>query len=531
VRPTAVRVPPALQQGYDDIAMPPDALHRLVGRARRRLSWHRALRGGLLAGCAVLGAIVAAAVAAMVVPVDPVPPMAAAGAAVVTIVLVSGLLRMIHPVNPLAAARLLDLRAGLEERLSTALEVSLRARRGPLDTRLLADAAARAEAVDLRSVLPWRPPRSTYLLAVLLMAAVLWPAALRGVTVPGTPARRTQEVIRQEGGRLERFARALESRTRAQRMPQTRRAIPPLRDLGLRLQQERLDRAEALARIAELSRQIEETRRELTRRLDPRRPGRREGAEADDRLYRQTLEQQIRQLRELTGRLRQNPETVSPDALQHLGELTQEGEGSQPAQVRRRLEEARERLQQGDASGAGESLAEALRQLEGLESMLADAEGLQSARQQLERAGQHIASGGRSPAHEVADEPSQPQEGAATAGDRPPLGDPNAEERAPEGPQEGTTPGRGRVEEKMGAPSPRLETQRIPDRLRGAQAEGAIRSAEVQGAGRPGSSRVGIRSVSPAIVAAADRAMTSAHTPGRYRALVRRYFERLARLR
>ncbi|MDQ7844249.1 MAG: hypothetical protein QN141_09920 [Armatimonadota bacterium] len=511
--------------------MAPDALHHIVGAAGRRLSWHRALQGGLLAGCAVLGTSVAAAAVALVVSVDPVPPTVAAGAAVVTIVLVSALLRLVHPVGPLAAARLLDLRAGLEERLSTALEVSLRTRRGTLGNRLLADAAAAAEGVDLRAVLPWRPPRSLSVLAVLLAVIVLWPALLGGVTLPGTPARRTQEVIRQEGGRLERFARALESRTRAQRMPHTRRAAPQLRDLGLRLQQERLDRTEALARIAELSRQIEETRRELTRRLDRPRPGPREDGGADDRLYRQALERQIRQLRELTSRLRQHSETVSPDALQRLGEMTQDGEGTQPAEVRSRLERAREQLQQGDAHGAGESLAEALRQLEGLQSMLADAEGLERARQQLERAGERIASGGRTPAHEVADDPSQPPEGAQSSGDRPLVGDPKAEASAPEGPHEGTTPGRGRIAEKMGAPSPRLEAQRIPDRLRGAQGEGAVRSAEVLGAGRPGSSRVGIRSVSPAIVAAADQAMRSAHTPGRYRALVRRYFERLAGLR
>jgi len=509
----------------------PDALRHLVGRAARRLTWHRALRGGLLAGGIVLAAIVGAALLSMIVPLDLVPLTTAAGAAVAAIVVVSGLLILLRPTDGLAAARLLDIRAGLEERMSTAFEVGPRARHSALGARLLADAAVRAESIDLRATFPWKFPRSVYVIAALILTLALWPSTLRGLTVPGTAARRTQQAIRQEGGRLEQFARALQSRTRSQRMPQTRRVAPQMRDLGARLQQERLDRAEALARIAELSRQIEEARRELSNRLDAQRPGPREGGVPDDLLRRQALEQQIRQLRELTSRLRQNPEAVSPDALQHLGEITQEGQGDQPAQVRNRLDRAREQLERGDASGAGESLAEALRELEGLESMLADAEGLQSAQQQLERSRQGIATGGRTPAREFAEDPSRPQERGGAPGERALTEEPGAEGRPPEGPHEGTTPGRGRVQEKMGEPSPRLEARRTPDRLRGAQSEGAVRSAEVHGAGRPGSSRVGVRQVSPTIVAQADRAMEAARTPGRYRALVRRYFERLARLR
>jgi hypothetical protein len=40
-----------------------------------------------------------------------------------------------------------------------------------------------------------------------------------------------------------------------------------------------------------------------------------------------------------------------------------------------------------------------------------------------------------------------------------------------------------------------------------------------------------VTGVSPSIVAQADRAMEKARTPAKYRGLVRRYFERLAKLR
>lgn len=509
-----------------------DLLQRLVRRAARRMTWQRAVRDGLLAGTVILGALAAAALAAVAIPLDPVPPAVSAGAALAAIAAVTVLLAAARPVPDLTAARLLDLRAGLEERVSTAFEVSTRAHRSPLAPRLLADAARRAEAVDLRAAFPWRTPRTLFALTFLMLVLVVWPSTLRGMAIPGTPAGRARQAIRREGGRLEQFARALQSRSQAQRMPQTRRVAPEVRELGARLQQERVDRAEALARIAELSRRIEEARREIDGRLDAQRPAQGESSVPQELLRRQALQQQIRQLRELTNRLRQDSEAASQDALQRLGEITQQAEGDQPAQVRSRLERAREQLQQGNASGAGESLADALRELEGLESMLADAEGLRSAQRQLERSQQAIASSrGTGRGGDRADDPSQPQDGPAAPGENPPSQEAGADALPPQGPNEGTTPGQGRVQEKMGEASPRLEATRSPDRLRGTQSEGPVSSAEVQGAGRPGTSRVEARPVAPTIVAQADRAMESARTPGRYRGLVRRYFERLARLR
>ncbi|HEU5299032.1 MAG TPA: hypothetical protein VFW08_06000 [bacterium] len=506
-------------------------LHRQVRRAARRLSWQRAFSAGLLAGAAVLAGVAAAALAAVIIPLDPVPPAVAASAALLAVAAVSALVAWARPVGLLTAACLLDARAGLEERASTALEVSGRAQRGLLSARLVDDAARRAGAVDLRTAFPWRAPRTMYVMAALMALLLVWPTTLRGFAIPGTPAHRTREAIRREGGRLEQFARALQSRTRGQRMPQSRRVAPEIRDLGDRLRQERIDRAEALSRIAELSRRIEEARREIDGRLGPQRPQDGAAAPPQDQLRRQALQQQIRQLRELTNRLQQSPQTATPDALQRLGEITREGEGDQPAQARRNLEQAREQLERGNVPGASQSLEQALRELEGLESMLADREGLRSAQRQLERSQQAIGSpGGERAGAEPSGDPSDAQDALEGPGDQRPSQDPGADALPPQGPNEGTTPGQGRPDEKMGQASPRLDADRTTERVRGAQSEGPVSSAEVQGAGRRGTARTGTQAVAPTIVAEADRAMESARTPGRYRALVRRYFQRLARL-
>lgn len=509
----------------------PWILEHRIRRAARRLALQRALRAGSAAGAIFAAALVLAALATLVLPLSTVSSSVTVWTTLSVIVLVTALVVILRPVSLMSAARLLDVHGRLEERASTALEVGARGTDSLLAQRLLDDATTRVESTNLRSVLPWRLPRWAWTLPAFLLLALLLPPAFQGRAIPGSPADRTQQAIQREGSRLERFARSLQSRARSQRIPQTRRVAPQIRDLGVRLQQERLERAEALARIGELSRQIEEARREVDGRLRSQAQTR-EGTLPQDLFRRQALQQQVRQLRELTTRLRQNPDTASADALQRLGEITQSGEGDQPAQVRRQLERAREQLQQGNASGASEALGEALRELEGLESMLADAEGLRGAQQQLEQSQRAIASGNAGPREtETAEDPNAPPGSPDAPGENAPERQPGAEAAPPEGPHEGTTAGQGRAREKMGDPTSRLEATRRPERLRGAQSEGPVSSAEVVGGGRQSTARRQAQAASPTIVAQADRAMESARTPGRYRALVRRYFERLAKLR
>lgn len=504
-----------------------DRLLAVLRRAARRLSLQSALHAGITAGAVVTGVLVMAAVVSLIVPLSPIPFARSMAAVFSTVVLITAVLVLARPTSLLDAARLLDLRAGLEERSSTALEVTRRPTAGPLGRRVIEDAVSHLEPLSLARVFPTRLPRSAWIVVGLVL--LVWPQALRGVAIPGTPAARVQQTIRREGGRLEQFARELQSRTRTAPAPQTRRTAPRLGELGRRLQQERVDRAEALARIAELSRQIEETRREIGGRLEAQRPAGRQGI-PEELFRRQALQQQIRQLRELTTRLQQSP-GASQDVLQRLAESSQSLPGDQPAQVRQALKRAREELQQGRAGSAGEALSGALRELEGLESMLADAEGLRTTQQHLQQSRQAIASGGGAAEAEVPSEETGSPPRQVSPGENAPSSEAGAGMAPPEGPHEGTAPGQGAARDKMGAPSPRRQGERTPERLRGAQSEGAVSFAEVIGAGRPGAALQTAQRASASIVAQADQAMEQARTPGRYRALVRRYFQALARLR
>ena len=509
------------------------ALTRIVGGAARRLRLDRALRVAVRAAVWTMTALVAISAAGVVVPVPVVSPWAGIVAAAAAALVAAGVIFLTRA-DLIAAARILDRTLHLDERASTATELGLAPRAlTSLGARVIADASARLRVVDLRQAIPLGLSRTVWWVPVLFALLVVWPVLVGGLALPGTPAHRAQQMIRREGLRLEQFAQTLQSRARAERLPLTRRTAPQLRDLGIRLQQERVDRASALARITELSRQLESTRRQIDQRLDEMGRPQSSPAPPSELLRRQALQRQIRQLQELTSRLRQDAGAVSKDVLERLSEITQEGGGTQPAQVRQQLQQAKQQLDRGDMAGAGESLTQALRMLEGMETLMSDREGLESAREQLERSRAAITSGPPGPraSEQGESSPDQTQEPAGP-GERQVASQPGSESPSPpEGPREGSTPGAGRVDEKIGLPTPRLQAERTPQRVRGVQGEGEVSSSEVVGAGRPGRPRTQPQAVSPALVARVDRALERAHIPAQYRAFVLQYFQRLAKLR
>jgi len=341
-----------------------------------------------------------------------------------------------------------------------------------------------------------------------------------------------QEAIRNQGAHLEQFAQTLESFARAERAPATRRAAPQLRDLGLRLQREHLDRAQALARIADLSRELALAQHRVDQRVDEM--GRSPASSTplpSDLFRREAVQKQLRQLAELTAKLPHAPAAARKDVVDQLGTVTREGEGTQSAQVRQQLEQALRQLEAGDAAGARESLTQAMRMLEGMDAMLADREGVRSARQQLDRASAAIASGS---SEMPSDEPSsadQPQAPRGPGNERPNR-QPGADSASPPtGPWEGSTPGTGRVDEKLGAASPRLPVAHPQVQVSGVQGDGDIRSLEILGPGRPGSTQVPVQRVTAALVVSVDRAMERAHLPIQYRMMVHDYFTRLAEMK
>ncbi len=511
----------------------PPTLSRAVQDAAQRLTADYALRVSARVAVGTMIVLTGWSAASVVVPVQTVSPWIALAITGLTTAGTAAAVLMRRRTDPLTAARILDRRAQSEERASTAVELALApSPQSALGARVIADASERLGGVDIRAAFPLHLPRVVWWIPALVLLLAVWPRVLGGLTLPGSPAHRVQEAIRREGAHLEQFAQTLESFARAERAPATRRAAPQLRDLGLRLQREHFDRAQALARIADLSRELDLAQQRVDQRVDEM--GRLPAPSTplpSDLFRREAVQKQLRQLAELTAKLPHAPAAVRKDVMDQLGTVTREGEGTQSAQVRQQLEQALRQLEAGDAAGARESLTQAMRMLEGMDAMLADREGVRSARQQLDRASAAIASGSSETPSDQPSSADQPQAPRGPGGERPDR-QPGADSASPPtGPWEGSTPGNGRVDEKLAAASPRLPVAHPQVQVSGVQGDGEIKSSEILGPGRPGSAQVPVQRVTAAFVVRVDRAMERAHIPIQYRMMVHDYFTRLAEMK
>lgn len=507
------------------------SLLETVRRLALRLTATRALRTGARTAAGALTALLVVEILNLIVPLAAIPVRTAVVAAVIAGLILGVIAMVLQRVDLLTAGRIIDMRMRLDERTSTAVEIATASPAPtPMGQRVIVDAAAHLAGVGGAQAFPIRPPREAAAAVALVLLFAAWTTWLHGVTLPGTPARRTADVIRQEGRRLEQFAHSLQSRARTDRSVQTRRMAGHMRELGLGLQRQRVDRPEALARVSELARQAEAIRQQMNERLKATRPSAAPDDTLPENLFRRdSVQRQIRQLRELASRLT-DPAASRQDMLDRLGAITREGEGNQPAAVQRQLQQAREHLERGSASAAGESLTQALHELEGLENLLTDQEGIRRAQQQLEQSRAGIAGGGPSP-EEAEQRPGSGPALPAPGSNRPREDQSSDNALPPQGPNEGVTPGTGRLTEKLGAPTPRLEAQKTPERVKGVQGQGEVTASEVTGAGRQGTPQVGRSGAQPALVRQVEAYMARARIPARYRSLIRRYFERLAHLR
>lgn len=197
------------------------------------------------------------------------------------VLLVGGVLGMLAPpvgflvgfarrTSPQEAARWLDRKQGLQERLATALEFGTQPAPGkrplPADWQglVIADATAAAGQLDPRKLLPLGLPR-----------IARWAVGLLALTVAlgFLPELRSQAHIRQQkdAEAIKDTGRQLANLTKRsleQRKPvlePTRKNLEDLKDLGTRLQSAKLTRDDALKDLAKATDQLKQQAQELAR--------------------------------------------------------------------------------------------------------------------------------------------------------------------------------------------------------------------------------------------------------------------------
>lgn len=243
------------------------------------------------------------------------------------------------------AARVVEDREALDQRLSTALEMARRDAQGPWTPLLLADAAAVVRRVDPSRLLPIGLPRFARWIPVLLAVVVGLGFVPEYRSAAHLQAQRAATLIRDTGKTMAEVVRRELARREPDQEP-VRNALEETAALGDRLSQLRLTKAEAVKDLANAAARLRDEARALD--TDP----------------------VLRRLQQ-AARSPSNQQTQGNDALQRqLEKLRQHTGGSSPDELERlaeKLEKAREMAagMQGAApdAAAQQALSQALQQL------------------------------------------------------------------------------------------------------------------------------------------------------------------------
>jgi len=235
------------------------ALRRTARRLRWLRGWEGFWRGAVVGASAYLTALA-------LFKVLPVPHAVVlwSGLAALLAAVVGFLVGFRRPTSEIEAARWLDEREGLQQRLATALEVSGRELPDTWKTLVVTDAAAIAQGVQPERLLPVRLPRLSRVLVSVLVVIV----ALGFVPEYRSKAHVQQQadaaVIQEVGRQLTTLTRrSLEQRPPA--AEPVRKRQEEVQELGQRLTQAKLTRDDALKDLAKTTEQLRQQASELSR--------------------------------------------------------------------------------------------------------------------------------------------------------------------------------------------------------------------------------------------------------------------------
>ena len=482
---------------------------------------------------------------ALVTSVFPVPfplPRLAAGAAAALALAFVVLSWRLRP-SLAQAAQLADRRAGLADRLSTALELLGRST-PPLGlSRLqIANAMAVSHTVVPRAIVPLRIPREAALAAAACAALFAWAHFLAGWALPASPSARVAAVIRSEGQALAGAGRELQAAARSRGLPETRRMAPQVQALGQRLESSPTDRQQALGLLRDADRQLSAAQQRVEQQLNAAFPPNRAGGRASQapagaggetaaqRLER--LNAAMREVRQLTGQMQRGGSPVDPrqfsTQMQALSDSLDQMNA--PVSTQQKVAKARQEAASGHLAAASGTLNDAIADLQDMERMAGDDEMLGEATREVQASASRVAD--TAPAGGGSDAP--PQAGASQTVPPPQASGPNAPTQptdeagppAPPGPNQGSLPGRG-TGQQLGTPTARLRATRTQVHLPGTQGEGPSAIKEIVAPGQAGASRLPAGRPSPQVSREIDRAMSQAPLPPSYLTLIRQYFETL----
>jgi hypothetical protein len=278
--------------------------------------------------------------------------------------------------EPMALLIKADRSLRLKERLSTAYELANSPQPHPFCAIVLQEAARTARSVNPFRVIPATTPKTLRWTPFLLLAAILVLVVDFGVMLPasfvGGVQESSQPALYQQGQKLERLGKRLESEARQHGLERSLETARRMQNVGLRLQNEKLNERDALVRVNSLTEYVRNLEEELKKM-----------AVLEDVNVSKVREVMVNQanlsgeVQRLLGMLAHGK--LSPGEMRNLQErlqnLGQQGSGNE------RLNDALGQLREGDLEGAKETLESYLRQ----DQLAQDFDHLQRTERTLER--------------------------------------------------------------------------------------------------------------------------------------------------
>lgn len=176
---------------------------------------------------------------------------------------------LLRPLRSLDVARLTERRAGLKERLSSAVEFRAQGvdASEPFYREQFADAERHAGALELRTLYPLHLPRTfgAGLAAALAVFLLYYLPTLPAFWTP--QKKKDAAAVKQQGLAITRLAEDTEKAAEAKNFEATRKAAAEARKIGEAMRQNRVDKKEALVRMQKLTKQITETQRKMAEKL------------------------------------------------------------------------------------------------------------------------------------------------------------------------------------------------------------------------------------------------------------------------
>ncbi len=261
-------------------------------------------------------------------------------------------------------------REGLLARLKTSSES-----RSALVPALVTDAAERSEKLNPRELYPFRFDRSTKFLCLSTLAMIaffLMPAIDR---FQSGEKRAVRKEVKKAGERLEQVAKVTYKESEEKKLETSLKAAQKLAELAKKLQNERMEKKDALLDIGKLAEQVKQMQQEQEQGLNQAAM-----EQLSEELKKEQEQFETQEMKDLASQLQQQNMQQAAEQMQKLAQKMQQGNLSE--QEKKKLAEDMQKLAKAMQQAGMQKLAQQMQQ-QGLQGQQLSAQQMQQLAQQL----------------------------------------------------------------------------------------------------------------------------------------------------